>query len=288
MPNDPVRVQLSESDAKGNWADVLLSAAEAALLEAEAALGLKLVKIPLVESIAPEPAFYEALGRRPHNLAAVAIAHENRIVINRAAWIAMSRRARRQVLVHEFTHLLLGRRLPTSLPRWLDEGLAMIASGETSFRYHTRVATAATFGHLIPLEELGGASFGVRDQELAYAQSLSATRFVLRSGVAGTRPGLEDPALLVERLASAGESGQALRRLLADPNYIRRLDHEWRRSIRTVWTWIAAMTGSSVFWIAATGLFLLAYWRKKRMADAKLREWAETDPWHYDDDDEDF
>ena len=125
MPAEPVAIRLSQQDAEGAWGEALADSAKAALARAEARLGLALDASPLVTSLAPESAFYASLGQRPHHLAAVARASQNAIVINRAVFAGMDRREREATLVHEFAHLILGRRVPGGLPRWLDEGMAI-------------------------------------------------------------------------------------------------------------------------------------------------------------------
>lgn len=274
-----IEVRLSAEDEDSVWAEELRADSMAALQRAEDRLGLAIDRPPLIESIGPEESFYEAIGHRPHNLVAVARAHENRVIINRQVYLRQTTRSRRAVMVHEFTHLILGRRLPEGLPRWLDEGLAMVAAEEHSFRYQTRLAWAASFGGLIPLRDLAiDFGSGRGDQELAYAQSLSITRFLLesRSG----RGMADDPRPLVRRLADPVE-GRALRNLINDPTYLGALDRRWKASIRTVWTWIAVLGSAGVFWMAATWLFLFAYWRKRRRSREIEKRWEEEDDFPY-------
>lgn len=271
------RVQIDPEERDAPWGETLASQASEALVFTEARLGVALDAPPRVRSIAPETAFYAALGRRPHRIVAVALASENRVLINRAKYLEMGRYERHQVLVHEFTHLVLGRMVPSGVPRWLDEGLAMLVAGEQSLDGSLRVAVAASFGGLVSLDELwGGAEAGVINQDLAYAESLSASRFFLESGAwgpYGAQDGLQD---MVRKLAHP-EQGRALRDLLADAGFIRAFERRWVESIRGVWSWVAALTSAGFFWIGVSGLFLLAYWRKRRMTQRVEAEWAEAE-----------
>lgn len=274
---DRAKVRLSEEDRAGSWGPELERAAIEALTYVEAKLEVELDAPPAIESIQPESAFYDALGRRPHRLVAVAMAGENRVVINRQKYIAGDPARRREVLVHEFTHLILGRMIPGGVPRWLDEGLAMIVAGERSFQYSLRVSTAATFGNLVSLENLWASNTGpAADQELAYAESVSATRYFLKTGVRDGFISGGEPAALVRRLADP-VGGESLRRLLRDRVYIRAFEKRWRSSLKTIWTWVAALSGGSFLWIAMTGLFLLAYWRKRRLAKQTEERWREEE-----------
>lgn len=270
-------VFLAPSDRRAAWGADLEALAGEALDVAETRMGVALSDPPTIQSIAPVAAFYDALGRRPHRIVAVAQSHENRVVINRSVWLALGHYARRQVLIHEFAHLILGREVPGGVPRWLDEGLAMMVAREGGIDGSVRVAAAASFGGIVPLHALwGGSEAGVINQDLAYALSLSATRFFLESGAwgpYGPRDGLPE---LIRKLAHP-TYGRALRDLIHDPVFIRAFERRWRESIQTFWSWIAALTSGGFFWVGISGLFLLATWRKRRMAEIKQAEWEEEE-----------
>ncbi len=272
-------LQLSTADTEGSWGADLASLAADALRFTEVRLGVKLDTPPRIESLMPPDAFYKALGQKPHQIAAVAIAGENRVIINRSEYLAMSRAERFKTLVHEFSHLIVGRKVPGGVPAWLDEGLAMVASDEHSFSKYARLTFAASFGGLIPLEDLFVKSGKNPDsQELAYAQSLSLTRHLLRTR--GIRE--DDPAPLVRKLADPKE-GQPLRELLYSPQFLRGFEASWRDSIRTFWSWFGVLAGTEFLWIALSFLFLLAYWRKRRMSKLKEEEWKQADGEEADD-----
>ena len=86
------RVLLSQEDRESPWSKDLEAAALAALELSGRRLGIGLDAAPLLESIGPEKAFYDRIGQRPHNLVAVAIASENRVIINRRRFLASSSR----------------------------------------------------------------------------------------------------------------------------------------------------------------------------------------------------
>jgi hypothetical protein len=276
MPSHDADILLASVDAGAPWGKTLREAARQARIETEQRLGIPLDAPPLVESAAPERVFYERLERSPHNIIAAAMAHENQILINRDRFLAADQSEQLQTLVHEFSHLVLGRQIPGGIPRWMDEGLAMIAAGEHGWTYHTRLAVAASFGSLEPLDRLWNGGLGVEGQTLAYAQSLSATRFFLRFGGYVGRGQGHDPALLVRKLSDP-ERGRELRDLLHDPNFIRMFERRWRESIRSVWSWAAALTGGGFLWGAMTGLFLFAYYRKRKRAREIEHRWEEED-----------
>ncbi len=266
------RLLLSEEDESGFWREDLRGDALFALDRAEARLGVALDQPPRVQSISPEEKFYKTIGQRPHHLLAVAMAPQNLVLINRERFSSMSRGERRATMVHEFAHLIIGRRIPTEIPRWLNEGLAMVAAEEHGFAYHSRLVIAATFGRILPLSDLWSGG----DEELAYAESLDAARFFLSSGAEGKGKYSDDPAPLVRKLADPRE-GAALRKLLADPNFTDGFERRWRESLKSFWTWLAVLSGGGVFWLAVTLLFLLAYWLKRRRGIRIEERWREEE-----------
>jgi hypothetical protein len=156
----------------------------------------------------------------------------------------------------------------------------MIASNEASIGYHSRVAIAATLGNLVHLKDIwsGGQSSTI-DQELAYAESLSATRFFLESYGPHQSASVEEALRHVVNRLAHEERGEHLRKLIHDPNYIDSFFRRWRDSVSTFWTNLAAISGTGVFWLFAVWLFLFAYWRKKRISELKAAEWADEDAW---------
>lgn len=270
-------IELHPDDLAAPWGPTLASQASEALDIAELRLGVALDAPPLIRTIAPESAFYAYLGRRPHRIVAVARAAGNEVIINRGQYLIVSRYERRQILIHEFVHLILGRRVPSEIPRWLDEGLAQLVAGEGSIEGSARVAAGASFGGLVPLETLwGGPHVGVIDQNLSYAQSLSATKFFLESGAWGPWGSRDGVPEMVRKLADPVH-GRALRDLLNDPGFIRAFDRRWRESLQTFWSWIAALSSGGIFWAGISALFLLAWWRKRRMDEIKEAEWLAED-----------
>ena len=84
---------------------------------------------------------------------------------------------------HEFGHLVIGSltfNCLTSLPTWLNEGLAQVAEGPADPRNVQRVAEAAENGQLPSLSTLEG-NFSIHGNRAgtAYAQSDQFTRFLL-------------------------------------------------------------------------------------------------------------
>ncbi|HOR27349.1 MAG TPA: hypothetical protein PLG73_04930 [Candidatus Sumerlaeota bacterium] len=294
------RIRLHQADADAPWGPALLDSAERALEAAEARLGLRLDQTARIVSLGSEREFHEYLQSRPAHVVAVARSRRNEIVIHREAFFRQTPVEQQRTLVHEMVHLILGRRVRGELPGWLNEGLAMLVAGEGNYRSAWRVQVAGAFGALIPLEQLESqVAIGSELQELAYAQSLSVTRFYLeRSWPESTGgPGGLNPAPLARELADPLEGPRLLTRLW-DVHFRRSLEAQWRRDHRNVWTWIAFLSGSGFIWLFAGVLFLLAYWRKRRFARQKREMFAAEEerdrelsldipPWEYEADESD-
>ena len=71
------------------------------------------------------------------------------------------------------------------------------------------------------------------------------------------------------------------------------LEWQWKDSRKTAWNWIAALSSGGFVWGFATLLFLLASWRKRRMAQMTRERFAEEEerdralgleipPWEYE------
>lgn len=290
-------IELSTEEARAPWGPPLRAKARRALARAEKRLGLRLNSPVHLLSFRTTFEFEHYLESRPTHLVAVARPERAEIVVLRSAWADYDPSRQEQVLVHEMTHLILGRRIRGRLPAWLDEGLAMITAGENSFEASWRVTVAGTLGGLLPMELLEDrVALGGESQELAYAQSLSMTRLYLQLALPDQPLTSRDPAPLARALADP-ETGPILLRRLWDPNFRSAFEIQWRRSYQTLWSWLAFLSGASFLWTIMSFLFLLAYWRKRRMArlirerfefeekrDVELG--TETPPWEYEDDEE--
>ncbi|NQV30274.1 MAG: hypothetical protein HQ508_05235, partial [Candidatus Marinimicrobia bacterium] len=90
---------------------------------------------------------------------------------NRSQWLSTLR--------HELFHSLLGQN-EVSIPVWLNEGLAQWHAGQMDWSGFVELGTATARGRLIPLVDLDVIlSFNHKRANLAYAQSLDATRFLI-------------------------------------------------------------------------------------------------------------
>jgi len=170
--------------------------------------------------------------------------------------------------VHELAHIYLRTALDgRSVPRWFNEGFAMlVASEQVGERLKTAMGAAAT-GSYIPLERLVD-SFPVDPPtvHLAYAQSMLFVRYLHHHG---GRDAI--PSLLTE--VRAGMPFDLAFNRVFDGS----VSAWWDRFEDTLdpasaLLWILSST--AVLWVLVTLLFLYAYLVKRRRVALKRQAWA--------------
>jgi hypothetical protein len=296
QPQTP-HIVLDAEDAAQPWAATLINLTRTGSETAAARLGLPAPARIRVVSFGNEYEFQRYLGSRPTHVVAVARPLGSEIVILRPALFAQPAGEQQQTLAHEMAHLIIGQRIRGRLPAWLDEGLAQLTARQGEWNMGLRLTFAGTFGTLLSLGQLEDTLvLGGETQTLAYAQGISVTRFLIgRTFPGGDR---DSPKQLAQLLADPVEGPKFLERL-RDPTLRQALEWQWTQSQKTVWNWIAALSGGGFLWGISTFLFLLAYWRKRRFANQvreRLMVEEERDrelglgpaPWEYETDEEDF
>lgn len=222
--------------------------------------------------IAPtKEVFLEIVGGWAEHSAAVALRTPPvpTVVINAEALRTVTPLEFSRTLLHELVHCYLGLRLKKPLPRWFEEGVAVIASGEAELEDSADVALAVLFNRTIPLREITQHfPSNAERQRLAYRQSASVVRFLMNE------QGASLATLLAPFLAPDGE-----RRIseLWNPLYVEPLEYRWRRSLLSWQSWVVALSRSGLFWLLVVALTFLAWVVRKRRSAAQRREWEEEE-----------
>ena len=177
----------------------------------------------------------------------------------------------RGTLRHELVHVLLARNVDTdNLPRWFNEGIAMILSGEHRWESRWFVAQMYARGQLIRYDDLRFA-FGAPGKEFefgsAYAQALSMTRYL--RGELGEERFWE----LVRDLESTPFEEALQQHADLTPA---KLMEAWQATLWNIAALSSLVSGVTVFQVGAL-LTVMAYVRKRRSRKATLREWAEQE-----------
>lgn len=183
-----------------------------------------------------------------------------------------------ELLGHEVAHILIQRAAGgRPVPRWFNEGLAMLAEEAWDWGDRSRAVVALARGRRYRLAALDRRFAGSRSEVSgAYALSASFVRSLVR------RFGRETPAGILSRIASgeafepafAATTGTTLAE--AEGDFWRRLAF-WNR-------WLPFMTSPATLWIAVTLLALVAIKRRRdrnRLLEeqwSKEEQWAEKEP----------
>jgi hypothetical protein len=163
-----------------------------------------------------------------------------------------------EVLAHEVAHVLITRASGgRPVPRWFNEGLAMLAARRWRFRDESQLALALLRGDKVPLWKLDDLFHGGRWQvERAYALSGALVQDLL------DRYGTGLPAAVLSRLRDGLPFDEAFRRTtgasLFDVG-----EAFWAR--QTVWKrWLPVLTSTAVLWLAITLLAIVAALKRRR------------------------
>jgi hypothetical protein len=176
-----------------------------------------------------------------------------------------------EIFRHELAHVALEDSVSGHhVPQWFNEGFALNESGENRFARLQTLWNATLARTIIPLSDLDR-SFPAEDYEasIAYAESGDVVRFLLRDG----------DRLRFWTLVERVQTGQPFDGALADAygTDLRKLEFQWREDIAKRYTFWPVLASSSVLWVAACGILVLGYVRKRRRNRATLARWEHED-----------
>jgi hypothetical protein len=148
----------------------------------------------------------------------------------------------------------------------LHDGFAVHFSGEKSIVRMKTLWTASLSRTLLPLREL---DFGFPDDAvetpIAYAQSADLVRYMLRT---------RDRERLIAMLRRV-RGGQTFDSALTD-SYgldVAGLEEEWLADVAKRYSFLPVLL-SSIVWMGAMGLFVVAYYRRRKQQRVTLKRWA--------------
>lgn len=176
-----------------------------------------------------------------------------------------------EIFRHELAHVALSDAVGgRPLPRWLNEGFAIYASGETSFTRHQTLFTATVSDQLLPLERLERTfptdTVGV---SVAYAQAADVVRFLIRRQEEQRFLGL------IERMNRGDDFQRALRDAYGLD--LATLEYEWREDAKRRYTFWPVVFSGSIIWAGVIGLFVMAWRRRKKRDKATLARWEQEE-----------
>ena len=190
---------------------------------------------------------------------------ERRIIVVRASSEGGGRL--REVLRHELAHVFLRQAVgEKGVPRWFDEGMAMMQSGEWRMEQTLRMARAVLLGRLIALDEIGEMlSFRSSKAQLAYVESFLAVLFLCRLG------GQDAPRKVVEAMQSGLDFEEALVRVAGarSEDFAR----AWERYARDRYNLVLVLVEGPWFWMGLSVLFVGIYLTKRYRTKQIVRTW---------------
>jgi hypothetical protein len=176
-----------------------------------------------------------------------------------------------EVFRHELAHVALEDAVSgRPIPRWFNEGFAVLASGETSFPRMRTLASATIADNLLSLSQLDR-SFPMQEweAELAYAEAADVVRFLIRREEKHRFRGL------ISRLRDGETMDGAL--LNSYGAETATLESEWRDDVAKRYTFWPVLFSGSAIWVATLGLFAVGWRRKRRKAAVTLARWEKEE-----------
>jgi hypothetical protein len=170
------------------------------------------------------------------------------------------------LLRHEVAHVLIGRAAGgRPVPRWFQEGLAMIAGQSWGLEDRGRLTLALFADRRVPLSELDGHFAGGQGAvQRAYTVAGAFVRDLVE------RQGPRAPGEILSGLAAGLSFPEAYRRATGEPLAAAE-DSFWDR--QTFWyRWVPLLTSSVTLWLAIT-LLALGAMAKRRARDAAQSAW---------------
>lgn len=204
----------------------------------------------------------------PEYAAGVAYSELGLVLLTQAPVHPTSQHDLVQVFRHELAHVALYDALGAAhVPRWFNEGFAVLSSGETSWPRLQTLWTATLADTLLPLSQMertfpsDEVTAGV-----AYAQAVDVVRFLLRS---------EEQfrfRALIERLKENQGFEPALQGSYGID--LAELEQEWREDVAKRYTFWPVLFGGTLLWVGMIGLFALGWKRRRARAKRTLERWA--------------
>lgn len=225
------------------------------------------VEVVLVPTLEDFKKAYPAEAPMPRWAVGAAYPEKNRIVL-----LLGTRSDLGKTFCHELHHILLGKAFngKERVPRWLDEGLAMLQADEWSLSRLSTMTTAVLKGSLIPMDRLV-VSFPAElwNAELAYCQSFYFISFL--KGKFG-----DDAFRRFFRQYSMHKDFHAAIRSVYRCSW-EAMEQQWLDYLKLRFSWIPLITSTSTLWFGATLLFLAGYLRKKRKSRQRLQQWEQEE-----------
>lgn len=211
--------------------------------------------------------------------AGVAMPYAHRIVI-KSPLILPGDKALGELVAHEYTHMALAARVGLqTVPRWLNEGMAMYLSAEWGWNDNMAVGWAVVAGNTIPLTDIEYLNrFRGQRAGIAYSESYLAFRYFLDTY------GQSSLRILLDNFEKHQDLDRAF--IAAMGGNYHSFEREFMVYLRGRYNIVIVLFNSELFWIIVTALFISALVavrlrRKKRLAELDRYEALHSSDFDY-------
>ena len=179
-----------------------------------------------------------------------------------------------EIFKHELAHIVLEQALADNggAPRWLSEGFSMYHARQWTI-YGQRTLTEVTLKNtFIPLSILT-TSFPADENaaRIAYSQSFSLVAFLLND----ERYGRQAFHKLINNLKQGMDANSAL--LSAAGVSLKRLEAEWRASLKNRYSWFNYLIDIGLFWFLLSIGFFVIYLIKRQKVKQVQEQWEQEE-----------
>lgn len=229
----------------------VLETFEQALPELQSKLGIRLSYQPRVYLVSSQEEFDRVTGGRlPPWSQGVSFPETGSIVLKSPSFSHDIGTYNRTAL-HEMAHLLIGYAAGPGLPRWINEGLALLLSGEGPGKALMPLSHALWTGGLMTLGEVERVdAFDQARAELAYLQSYNATEYLLK------QYGWEGLRRLLREVGQGKSWDDALSQVVGTDQA--GFEASWHTALERSYRWVILMDVQIYIFLGITLLVLLA------------------------------
>jgi Peptidase MA superfamily len=226
------------------------------------------VRVEIARTPGEMATFAPAGAPYPDYAAGVAYAEIGLVLLSLTPVHAGTEQDLAEVFRHELAHVALHDAVNGQpIPRWFNEGFAVLASGETSFVRMKTMLMANVGGSLIPLHDIERSFPNDETQaQIAYAEAVDVVRFLVR------REDVHRFHTLIQRMREGEAFDKAV--LGAYGVELATLELEWRDDVSRRYTFWPILLSGTGFWVVALGVFVWAWRRRRRRDRLTLQQWA--------------
>jgi hypothetical protein len=169
-------------------------------------------------------------------------------------------------------HVLIGQNVhrPQDLPKWFNEGMALIYAGDAEFSRGETLSRAMLTNELIPLNEIDYVlQFQQAKARLAYEQSYAFTFFLIDT--------FDEYRLLdlLKDLQAGSSFEQAFVSVYGSPLF--ELELQWFEYLQDRYRWRFLQNFDTLLWIFIPVLFILAFIAIKLRNRRTVKRWDQED-----------